>query len=114
MTTTKINFTKYRCSNEIGNYLSVGCKNPEAHKMIHKDECTHGGIFRFNQDELFEIIAKTWDTPQGKSYCFAERKSEYFMLFYDFDIDKYLPANHNIDVVAFIQYLINKLIKSLI
>jgi hypothetical protein len=113
MKSRKINIHNYRCGNESANYLSMGCKKDCMHANSKVNVCAIAGKFDLDQEELFDFIAKTRNDQEGWQWCFVERRSEYFILFFDFDVDKYLPNKENVDVSAFTQYLIDNLTKSL-
>lgn len=103
-----------KCNKDEANYLSIGCLETNNHGPIVPNKCSYSGKFKFNPDELFEFIMTTHDKPEGKLFCFVERRSEYFMLIYDFDIDKYLPNKETIDIDTFIKYLIDNVERALI
>ena len=99
----------YKSNTESANYLSMGCKKLEKHGEM-TNECTFNGVFNFNPIELYGFIAHH---PFASRWCFVEKRTQYFKLFYDFDIDKYLPNLQSVDVNKFIKHLIMSVRKTL-
>ena len=97
---------------ESANYLSIGCRDTETHGAIINGVCLFGGCYNFPQNKLFEFIAKYHDCPEFL-WSFVERRTEYFMLFCDFDIDKYLPAALNINVSELCEHLVDMIVSIL-
>lgn len=82
-----MNTKKYIADNINANYLSIGClKNNVCTKNKNgckTEQCKCCGMFKFDQDTLYNYITDNYETSQ---YCFVERRTEYFMLFFDLDV----------------------------
>lgn len=100
----------HRSTTENSNFLSIGCRETKKHGPFDKDLCIFAGTFHFNPLELYQFVA---NNVFAKRWCFVERRTEYFKLFFDFDINKYLPDIETIDVNSFIDNLIENIIKGL-
>ena len=109
MSTTKLNPNNCRANNEEANYLSLGCRSNSKHGPIDKSKCTIQGCFKFEPDQLFEYIAVICDTVNSKDYCFAERRTNYFMFYVDLDVDKHIPDEMKDNPDDLINHIINKL-----
>ena len=100
----------HKSDNDIANYLSIGCGKSNKHSPL-TNHCILSGKFHFpNTDNLFNFII---NDPLSKRFCFVERRTEYFLLFFDFDIDKYLPNIEQIDITKFYEYLIANITETL-
>ena len=113
MTQLEFNPNSYRASNDVANYLSIGCRITNTHPAIDPKSCTHPGIFSITDTNInlfYDFISKHKDDT-GKLWCFVERRTPFFMFFSDFDIDKYLPQN--IDGNEFCLFLIANIINAL-
>lgn len=100
----------YKTDRQNSNFLSMGCKKTIKHGEFDKTVCIYSGVFKFNHIELYQFIISD---PFAKRWCFIENRTEYFKLFFDFDIDKYLPDIANVNVNDFIAFLIDNIIKVL-
>lgn len=79
-------YKSYISDNINANYLSIGCiSNGKCKKCGNKSNlCKYGGMFNFDDtDKLYKHIS---DNHTASEFCLVERRTEYFMLFFDLDV----------------------------
>ena len=105
--------------------------NPKKYKLIKYNQAkvtylnmgVTKGSFTMTRDQLYHyIVRKNKINKNALKYCFVEKKSPYYTLFWDFDIcDKIEQSNYllgyfidnNINLKEFWEYVIDHLIKTL-
>ena len=102
----RITLSQYKSNKLEANYLSIGCKSNERHGEFIKNKCFYGGVYNIDPNVLYKYILTE---PFAKFRCFVEQRTEYFMLFYDLDIDEQLK----IDYYKFFDFIIDKILLSL-
>lgn len=105
----RFNPNDYKCETSQSNFLSIGCKADKKHGEL-KNDCVFSGKFNFPVSALYNFIVSN---KAIKRWCFVERRTEYFILFFDFDIDKYLPNKETVNILDFTNFLINNILKTL-
>ncbi len=96
----------YTANNKDANYLSIGCKKDKNH-IENQNSCKYGGMYRIDPYELYNYILHN---ENAKHSCFVERRTEYFMLFFDLDVADQLIIDNKFDVIKLFEFIIDKII----
>src|SRR5439155_15863524 len=106
----KINLSHYKSDELNSNYLSIGCHETKKHGPFIKNKCFYGGCVKIKPDNMYYFILTD---PSAQLRCITERRTEFFMLFDDFDIDDLILIKYSIDPILFINFIIENILKAL-
>lgn len=105
-------YKNHIADNLSANYLSIGClSNGKCKKCGNKSNlCKYGGMFKFDDTEkLYKHISNNHNASE---FCLVERRTEYFMLFFDLDVaEDVIEKDKMIELFSFIIENISHVLK---